>query len=308
MTEVVVPWKKATDDRSTFTPDDVEEIRGELSLEQAAERIKKLEAVATDLEKHRMIVRWYQGETAAHTKVIRGEKTMDQLAEAAKVHVNTLLEAKRVYEHFNGNFALYHSWLSEDNRNWLHAQGLIRAGSNPDVLGAEKFVDRFINRVERLIQDAERVREAIQLLPPSTSKDVSEQLDGAMSTLGDTLASVDLDRVGEIGHEEAARDREFLHWIHGFVCPFTGDTEVHAHHAFGESGTAEKGSDYGAVPASPSVHIGEIHQKGPAWVEKKYGFTLEELALNILHYWITYKRYGRGQSLTMKLYRTDVDE
>src|SRR5690606_18288400 len=128
-----------------------------LSVEQATEEIVKLEDEIQFHQSQLVLIRWHQGRVVYHMDKSYGTGAVDKLSERTGVHRNTLKLAERLYEYFDGDESQFRAWLESKKRHWYHVEGLLRAGSDPEALGRDAYIERLKRRIERLAMDLDEL-------------------------------------------------------------------------------------------------------------------------------------------------------
>ena len=183
---------------------------------------------------------------------------------------------------------LFRAWLleSEDKptwsylRNWLNKQ---QKAYNPGYLSnrIERYERKLINlekEGEELEQDLDKYAKGRDLIEGKGVIAKMEQMvqDDQLSRAKDILGKA----------RKPARDKKYLNYIRSLPCCVSGlKVNVHAHHIKGH-GTGVKGSDYGAIPLTSTLHH-ELHAIGKESFSNKYRVNLWEEAAQCLAIYFT---------------------
>lgn len=200
-----------------------------------------------------------------------------------------LYECQRVCRVFDNDTAAFGRWLEEmkivlgRSLFWSDVlKALFGGRNNPRVIGREAADQRDFNMAEDGVEALERI------LLRASEGDAKAQ--GVIEGVRQTAIGWS---VRTATYSSIPRDAEYLRFVRRFGCVLCeGPSE--AHHAFGYHPTAEKSSDFTAIPLC-TVHHRELHQRGCQTFEKKYEINVIEIAYNLMH------RYHTGTWASMKL-------
>lgn len=272
---------------------------GPYTVTQAAQIISRIHGGLESIEDYRLKLKWWMGYVLRHTRAQRGmrRKTIDQIVEllhrdyGIRLSKSSLYECLKLYDVMGGDVAAYLRWIDqikllyERPVYWYDVQrDLLGGRNNPDVIGREE-ADR------RDYHDAERAVEAIERII-IRAHEGNEEAAGVLEAMRQSILGLQL--LGDTSGR-SPRSSEYLTFVGSYPCVVCAHP-AEPHHALGRRGVGVKPSDFGCVPLC-RAHHNEFHGRGPQTFEMQYDVNLAEIALNLLH------RYVTGCWLTMSMRR-----
>lgn len=211
-----------------------------------------------------------------------GESIVENIAEAHGIHANLLRESRRAAELFGLDLRLFYDWLTEDGdvKTWSRVRTIIRAHSDPDVLGPEALAERLAKRIESTGEDLQKLREQAH---EGTIDE--ETYDGVRQNFVEdveSFAQEDKEKVFEEPKIETVRDEEFVNWIKTQDCVATGSAPPNEPHHVAQGGGSMKGSDRAVIPLSSEVHD-YLEDTGHRAAEEKYNFSISQALFEMNH-------------------------
>lgn len=295
--------------------------RAREQLEQLPERIEATEAVryvamldrqagyhsdAELIARFKLgVVALKVGEAASH-----GDGALDTLAEATGVHINTVRECRRLVQKFELNVVKFGRWLAAGGvrKRWFHAQQLIKADSDPTVLGAEALWERQQRKVERVAESIEQTAghaEADGAMQGTLNQAAQDLRQDGLKRLAETKAAIDAGEAAP-GYE-VPRDPQLLKLVSKLPCCATGKqppeegwepyTLANDPHHSGTGGVGIKGSDGTVVPLCREAHD-YLHQHGVEAFQGYYGVNLAVEMAQTLHTYLYGVRADLPSSIT----------
>lgn len=217
-----------------------------------------------------------------------GQSVIKTLAEKHGINANVLREARRCAEFFGLDLSLYHKWVTEEDRlkTWTDVRKLIRAWSDPEVLGPENLSERLATRIESAGQDLRKLRERVHDgdIDRETYEGVEQEFLREVEGFEE-----EKDEALEEPKQKTPRSEEYLNWVRSQKCIATGSAPPNEAHHVEQGGMGGKGSDYTVVPLDPEVHA-YVENHGHKKAEEKYGFNFTQGLFECIHEFITGNR------------------
>ncbi len=278
---------------------DVRETR--YTLEEAIDLIHRIQLQIQSLEDYRLKLKWWMGCILAHTD--RTDCSREQLVEEVADRLRTkhgiragrtvLLRCLKLYTVLNGDYKCYLEWIEARKRLFARpvywydvVNDLLGGKNNPAVIGREAADQADFRDAELAIEALERVI--------VRASEGSEEAQGVVEGIRQSMVGLML-LAG--GSKRTARSRAYLEFVASCGC-FVCGRPAEPHHALGQRGTGIKPSDFGCVPLC-RLHHRQLHQSGFRHFERFHGVMLTEVALNLLHRFVT------GNWLTMHVGRDE---
>lgn len=211
-----------------------------------------------------------------------GESIVETIAERHHINANVLREARRCVEFFGLDLELFYEWVTEngDVKTWTQVRRLIRAWSDPEVLGPDALAERLAKRIESTGEDLQKLREQAH------EGDIDEETyDGVRQNFVDdveSFAQEDTEDVFEEPKIETVRDEEYVNWCKTEKCYATGSPPPNEAHHVAQGGGAMKGSDRAVIPLDAEVHD-YLEDKGHREAEEKYNFSIPQALFEANH-------------------------
>lgn len=275
----------------------IEGLEEKMSLDEAIRAMQNAESEIATHENAKIMLRWRQGVIVANTEIVRGEQTMEKLADQCGTHENTLRYCRKLVEFFNYDHGQFKDWVDEISDNngkgyvrWSKdiIKGLLRGDEDPEVLGPEKFRDQAISRVESTVRSLEKLNEQI-VESEDEDSDPYREVEGVTMKAMEEIRQFMQSQFYEDGtydpQKTTPRSDQYLEWIRSMPSPLSGNPASLAHHLV-RSGTSNKGSDFMAVPLTDKEHK-ELHNMDEDAFWNKYGFDPQSLAAAYMHLYLT---------------------
>lgn len=276
------------------------------SLEDSVEIIRQIQLQLEALEDYRLKLKWWMGCVLAHTDAPSGRrtKTVEEVARQLKERygiragMSVLYQCLKLYTGLSGDFAYFVNWIADRKKKfgrpvyWYDVvNDLLGGKNNPAVIGREAAD-------EADFRDAERGIEAIEKIMLRAAEG-SEEAAGVVEGIRQSIVGLVL-----LAHSPATtnlpaktpRSTDYLRFVASHGCLACG-RDAEPHHAVGRRGTGVKPSDFGCVPLCRTHHR-QLHQSGPRCFEEFHNVSMNEVALNLLHRFVT------GRWLTITVGRT----
>lgn len=232
-----------------------------------------------------LLERWRQGELIANflDNMPRGAGRMDfydKRQERTGIHRNTLRVCVRVYDYFNRDIAQFEKYLEDKQKvPWYRIEALVKANTDPEVLGEDAWYTRIVSRVERLSRDLD------ELNTKAAAGD--EDAINVMSRAVEEVSAFQRSASRILGAPATPRSREYMDFVRGLPCAVTGKVPSDPHHTLGR-GMGIKGSDFSCIPLCREAHT-YLHDHGVEEFQRYYGVNVAEVVADTLHMWITGK-------------------
>ncbi|MEX2399637.1 MAG: hypothetical protein WD423_02625 [Rhodothermales bacterium] len=271
------------------------------SVDEAVDFIYRVHVQLESVELYRLKLKWWMGCVLTHTARPDGSRIdiVDEIAarlwaeHRIRAGRSVLYQCMKLYQGLHGDYARFEAWLASRKEAfhrpvyWYDVvEDLLGGRNNPAVIGVEEAD-------ERDYRDAERAMEAIERII-LRAREGNEEAAGVLEGLRQNLIGLML---MEDRRNSTPRSAEYVRFVASYPCLACGRPSD-AHHALGRGGTGTKPSDFGCIPLCREHHIA-LHQSGARSFERFYHVSLVEVALNLIHKFIT------GSWLTMHLHRHD---
>lgn len=274
------------------------------SVDEAVAAIHRIHLQLEAVELYRLKLKWWMGCVLTHTSRPEGRRT-DIVQEVAdrllseygiRAGKSLLYQCMKLFQALSGDYDRYLAWIDAKqeavNRPvyWYDVvNDLLGGPNNPAVIGREEADERDYRQAERAVEAIER----IVMRAAEGNEEAAGVLEGLRQNL---LGLMLIDRPSS----ETPRCAEYLTFVASFGCAACG-RPADPHHAVGRRGTAVKPSDFGCVPLCRDHHVA-LHQSGTASFERFYRIDMQEIALNLLHRYIT----GRWLTMTLQVHSTGL--
>ena len=280
---------------------DEEGVKQKLSLEEAIDLINKAQDNIGDHQNALILLRWRQGIIADSVEVKEGEQTFQRLSKAVGPHANTLRQCKRLVQFFNHDKQKFQEWMDETGKatgkgyvRWVaDVLDLLKEDTDPKVLGKEELRKKWIRRIENQVSYLEELNDKVEF---AESEDFQREVEGlTMRAIEEYQRFIRTRFYQEGEYDESGatpRSDAYLDWLRDQPSAISGQKPCIPHHTV-RGGTANKGSDFMAVPITQEEHE-KLHGMDEERFWRKHGVdNVDQLTSAYQHLWMTGTQNGR---------------
>lgn len=272
-----------------------------MSLDEGVEAIGRLEGRVLMHQSQIVILRYMAGrvvhtimdaEAEGDSDSTYGKGVINEIASRTGINRNILRLSKRLYEHFVGREEEFVQWVNDKRRHWQAVEGLLRADTDPNVLGADAHSERLKRRAERFMRDLDEL---------STQAEAGDaEAEGILVAAAEEVERFrnSVTARSDSGNMITVRTDDYLDFIRSKPCCLCGKEGPSEAHHVAQGGVGMKGSDMSCIPLCSEHHV-LTEDKGHGHVSRAFKVSLTAIICDLLHEHITSQKMGLPKVLMM---------
>jgi len=273
--------------QQALTLPDLGQLPKNMTFEQGINAISNIESVVLMHQSQIVIMRYMAGRVVhaimeSTDESTYGKSIIDDISAKTGIGRNILRMSKRLYEHFIGKEDEFVTWVNDKRRHWQAVEGMLKADTDPTVLGEEAHAERLKRRAERFMRDLDEMSSLAEA-GDQEALGIMEAAKEEVSRFRNALAQKDTTKI------EPVRADDYLGFIRAQDCCLCGAEGPSEAHHVAQGGMSTKGSDLSCIPLCHKCHS-DIEDKGHGWATRKFKVSLTAIICDSLHFYMTSRR------------------